>query len=144
MVKVQNAFTKYAVAAIGETPEWLSLGANIRNVTANTPDTTNEDAFYDGDGTLETDVTGTTEEYTFEGDYDTTDPAMAFLVALLKDRKVGDGRTVMFQITDPDGATHTGLATAYNISYRGGLAHEFPPFTATIRFKEKPTVVAGT
>lgn len=144
MAKTQNAFTKYEVAAVAEEPVWLGLGADIRNVTSNTPDTTNEDAFYDGDGTLQTDVTGTTEEYTFEGDRNESNTTQDFLIALQQERKIGGDRDVMFRITDPDGTTHTGLATAYNITYRGGLAHEIPPFSVTIRFKEKPEVVAGT
>lgn len=146
MAKVQNAFTKYEVAALAETPEvWLSLGPDIRNVTPNTPDTTNEDSFYDGDGTLQTDVTGTTEEYTFEGDRNEGNPTQEFIIALQRERKIGTDRTVMFRITDPDGTKHTGPATVSNITYRGGLAHEVPPFSCTIRFNGKPTVeeVAG-
>ncbi len=143
MPKMKNALTLYHVSAVSETPEWLQLGPHIRNVNDGTADVTADDAFYDGDGSVQTDVTGTTEEYTFEGDYVSEDPAQALLVALRVGRKVGSERNIMFKVTDPDETTHTGLATAYNIAYRGGLASDVQPFSATIRFAETPEVAPG-
>lgn len=132
----KNALTKYEVAAVSETPEWLELGKWITNVTDDTEDTTEDFSDYAGDGTVSVDVTGVAESYGFEGTYDKENAAMKYIADMR--HELGEGRKTLFRVTDPDGETFTGQATVSDIVYRGGEASGYPEFGCSIRFDTKP------
>lgn len=136
--RIKNALTRYHVAELSETPEYLQLGQHITEVTDNTADTTNEQGFYDGDGNLRIDVTGVAESYGFTGMFNPENPAMMFISNLR--RKIGDERIISFKITNPDGSTEEGPAVVSDIIYRGGAATDFPVFSCNIRFEGEPEV----
>ena len=139
MARVKNAITKYEVAPLptdGVTePAYVELAKWLTEVNNASEDQVEESAYYDGDGTIEETITGIKEKYEFVGTYDPEDAGMKF-IADLKD-KDGDARKVMLRVTDPDGATETGLATVSNIIARGGVASDFPAFNCTITRSEK-------
>ncbi|MCF3942211.1 phage tail tube protein [Oceanobacillus alkalisoli] len=117
--------------------EWLELAHYISNIAMEPNETTEEEAFYDGDGTLEETVTGVARAYSPEGHFDPEDPAQA-LIESLQD-EVGDKRIVWHRVVRSDGKKEwVGPATVLNIIAGAGEASAYETFSCTIRFKEKP------
>jgi len=70
MARQKNALTEYYIAempADGLEPEYLRLAKWISTVTDDTDEETEDTAFYDGDGTPETDIISVKKTYAFEG-----------------------------------------------------------------------------
>lgn len=145
MARQKNALTGYFVAELTEAPgeaDYKELAKWISSVTDDTDEGTEEQAWYDGDGTPETDVVSVAEKYTFEGLYDDTDPAMKFIASLK--RKTGEGRKIMFKKVESNGETAEGVATVTNIIASGGEAADYATFGCTIGFDKKPEVTPAT
>ncbi|MEX3715759.1 phage tail protein [Cytobacillus horneckiae] len=122
-----------------ETPgeEWLELAKYISAIGDDTQEGTEEQAFYDGDGTPETTVTSVAGAYTPEGFYDPEDPAQA-LIASLK-YKTGDGRKVWHKVVSADGKKEwVGRATVSAIVAGAGDASAYETFSCNIRFDTIP------
>ncbi|MED2940652.1 phage tail protein [Cytobacillus horneckiae] len=122
-----------------ETPgeEWLELAKFISAIGDDTQEGTEEQAFYDGDGTPETTVTSVAGAYTPEGFYDPEDPAQA-LIAGLK-YKTGDGRKVWHKVVSADGKKEwVGRATVSAIVAGAGDASAYETFSCNIRFDTIP------
>lgn len=141
MARKKNALTGYFVAKIVDgvgTADYLELAKWVSSVTDDSDETTEDEAFYDGDGTPTTDVVSISERYSFEGFYDDADPAMKMIAGMK--RMTGEGRKLMFRKVDADGATSEGLATATDIVVSGGEASEYATFGVTIAWDKTPVV----
>lgn len=143
MARIKNALRGHFVAPYDpqapDTPptEWLELAKWISNITDDTTEETEEQAFYDGDGTPETDVTSVAGAYTYEGFYDSEDPAQA-LIASLK-YKTGEGRKVWQRVVSADKTKEwVGKATVTDIVAGAGEASEYEEFSCTVRFDHIP------
>lgn len=140
MARSKNALTRYYVGEYTglASDATLPLGHRITDVSDETDETVEESAFYDGDGTPESDVTSIKKAYAFEGMYEPADAAMKFIADL--ELKVGDDRKIAFKQVRPDGTTLTGRATVTEIKTTGGAAADFQPFTCNIAWDVIPTV----
>src|SRR5690554_7571221 len=81
----------------------------ISNVEPSAEEETEEPAYYDGDGTPETDVISVRMAWSFEGMYDDEDPAHQFIRSL--EFETGEGRKVMYKQVRQDGTVLEGPAT---------------------------------
>ena len=142
MARKKNAITKYEIAKIVETgePSYLRLAKYIEDVTVSANDETEETGYYDGDGTVATEVTGAKYGYDVSGYRDLTDEAQNLIVEMR--HETGEGRKLMLKVTKPDGTIETGEATVSNIIDGGGQATEYAPFSCTITRNSKPEVTA--
>lgn len=142
MARTKNALTGYFVGAWDDatppTDATLELAKWIRTVTDDSDETVDQTAYYDGDGTLEDDVTALKFTYGFEGFYDPTDVAQKFIADL--EFKDGSYRKIAFKQVRTDGTVYFGKATVSAIRTTGGDAEEYQPFTCTISWDQLPTI----
>ena len=142
MARKKNALTEYYVAPMPADeltePEYLRLAKWISSVSDESDEEVDDTAYYDGDGTAESDVVSIKEAYSFEGTYDDADPAMKFIAGLK--RETGEGRKVMFRKVESNGDTLEGRATVTDIVASGGDASAYETFTCTITWDRKPEV----
>lgn len=143
MARSKNALRGHFVAPYDpqapDTPptEWLELAKWISTIGDDTNEETEDEAFYDGDGTPETTVVSVAGAYTPEGYYDPEDPAQA-LIASLK-YKTGDGRKIWHRVVSADGKKEwVGRATVTNIVAGAGDAQAYETFSCTITFDQIP------
>lgn len=144
----KNALTEYHLADLptteGGEPEWKRLAKFISSVPDESDEETEDTAYYDGDGTPETDVMSVKKAFAFEGLRDPEDEAQN----LVADREMltGDGRKIMLKQVRPNGDTFQGRATVTDIIVSGGDAAEYQPFECTIswdRLPQKESLPAG-
>ncbi|AAU85093.1 major tail protein [Bacillus phage BCASJ1c] len=142
MARLKNAERQHFVQAYepgqdepGE--DWLELAKYISTIGDDTNEETEDEAFYDGDGTPETTVISVAQGYTPEGYYDPEDPAQA-LIAGLK-YKTGDGRKIWHRVVRSDGKKEwVGRATVSSIVAGAGDASAYETFSCNIRFDRIP------
>lgn len=145
MARKKNALTEYHVAAITdglEEPDYKRLAKWISTVADDTDEETEDQGFYDGDGTPETDVISIKKSYTFEGMYDEDDPAMKFIAGL--EFETGEARKIMFKQVRTNGDVLEGPATVTGIKVTGGEATEYATFECAIAWDKRPEVTFGT
>lgn len=146
MARKKNALTEYYVAPMPSDeltePEYLRLAKWISSVSDESDEEVDDTAWYDGDGTAESDVVSVKEGYAFEGTYDDADPAMKFIAGLK--RETGEGRKVMFRKVEANGDTLEGRATVTDIVASGGEASEYAAFGCTITWDRTPEVTTAT
>ncbi|ARK28796.1 phage tail tube protein [Halalkalibacter krulwichiae] len=117
--------------------EWLELAKWISTIGDDTQEETEDTAYYDGDGTPETDVISVAGAYTPEGTYDPEDPAQALIAG--KKYKTGDGRKIWHKVVSADGNTEwVGRATVTAIVAGAGDASAYETFSCNIRFDRIP------
>lgn len=138
MARQKNALTKYFVGGIDEKEADLRLAKWIESVEDDSDEETEDIAFYDGDGTQETDVISIKKAYTFEGMHDADDEAQLFIAGL--EFETGEGRKIWFKQERTDGTVLQGPATVSDIVVTGGEASEYAPFSCTIAWDRKPTI----
>lgn len=143
MARLKNAERKHFIQAyvageeVGE--EWLELAKFISTIGDDTQEATEEEGFYDGDGTPETTVTSVAQAYTPEGYFDPEDPAQALIESLKFE--VGDGRKIWHRVVRSDGQKEwVGRATVSAIVAGAGDATAFETFSCNIRFDSIPVV----
>ncbi|WP_096435919.1 phage tail tube protein [Alteribacter populi] len=142
MARLKNALRGHFVQAYspGEDEpgtEWLELAKYISTIGDDTQEETEDEAFYDSDGTPETTVTSVAGAYTPEGVYDPDDEAQA-LIAGLK-YKTGDGRKIWHKVVSSDGKKEwVGRATVTAIVAGAGEASAYETFSCNIRFDSIP------
>ncbi|HHV41675.1 MAG TPA: phage tail protein [Clostridiaceae bacterium] len=143
MARNKNALRGHFVAACDpltpDTPptEWLELAKWISAIGDETEEETENTAYYDGDGTPETDIISVAGAYSVEGFYDPEDPAQA-LIAGLK-YKTGDGRKIWHRVVSANGTKEwVGRATVSAIVAGAGDASAYETFSCTIRFDRIP------
>ena len=139
----KNAMRGHFVQAIADgadSPDesgWLELARYISSITDSTTEETEEEAFYDGDGTPEETITSVAEAYDVSGQYDPEDEAQQ-LIADLK-HKIGDGRKIWHRVVRSDGQKEwVGKATVSAIVAGSGDASAYEDFSCTIRFDHIP------
>lgn len=124
----------------GQEPDesgWLELAKYISNITDDTEEETEEEAFYDGDGTIEQTIISVAGAYTVEGYYDPEDPAQELIAS--KKYKTGDERKVWHRVVSADGNKEwVGRATLSGIVAGAGEAGAYEEFGCTIRFDHAP------
>lgn len=150
MVRNKNALRGHFIAPVTDKktePDksaYLELARWIEDVDDDTEETTTSIAYYDGDGTEETTVTGVKGSYTFKGTYDSEDPAMKYVADLKYKRN--DDRLVWHKVVDSDGKNqHVGIATVSGIKAGSGAAANYEEFACKISYNSLPktTAVAG-
>lgn len=141
MARKKNALRGHFVQAYVPGEEvgtaWLELAKWISTIGDDTQETTEETAYYSGDGTPETEVVSVAGAYTPEGTFDPEDPAQA-LIAGLK-YKTGDGRKIWHRVVSADGKKEwVGRATVTSIVAGAGDASAYETFSCNIRFDSIP------
>src|SRR5699024_4502069 len=99
---------------------------------------TDEQAYYDGDGTLETDVVSVKLTYAFEGFYLEGDPAHDYLREI--ETKKGEARKIMYKQVRQNGDVLEGPATVTDLVTTGGPAAEYEPLRGTIGWDREPAI----
>ena len=116
---------------------WLPLGDGITDISDSTDEQTDDKAYYSGDGTVTTRITGIAGSYDFSGDYLAEDPAQA----LIEDMKykLGAGRKVWHRVIRSDGKKQwVGHATVSGIVAGSGAAETDEEFACSIKFDQIP------
>lgn len=145
MARFKNALTKYEVAELtdGEiaSATYSPLAKFISNVEPEANDETEDFAWYDGDGSLTTEVISARPSYAVEGQRFYGDKAQDLIASL--EFETGEARYIAFKKTDPNGDTFTGKATVTDIVTGGGEAQEHGTFSCTITWAGKPELAKG-
>lgn len=143
MTRQKNALRGHFVAPYNGGTEpasaeaWLELAKWITDVSDDTDEKTEDQAFYDGDGTEETSVISVKGAYTFEGTYDPDDKAQA-LIASMK-YKTGDERKVWHKVVQSDKKKQfVGVATVTEIKAGSGAAADYEAFGCKISYNATP------
>mgnify|MGYP001194415120 FL=1 len=145
MARKKNALTEHYIAPIPENdqePEWMRIAKWISNIEPSAEEETEEQAYYDGDGTPETDVISVRMTWSFEGVYDDEDPAHKFIRSL--EFETGEGRKVMYKQVRQDGTVLEGPATVTEPITTGGEASAYEQFSFTIAWDRKPEITTQT
>ena len=143
MTRQKNALRGHFVAPYNGGTEptgestWLELAKWITDVSDDTDEKTEDQAFYDGDGTEETSVISVKGAYTFEGTYDPEDPAQALIAAMKY--KTGDERKVWHKVVQSDKKKQfVGIATVTEIKAGSGAAADYEAFGCKISYNATP------
>ncbi|MER2008437.1 MAG: phage tail protein [Psychrobacillus sp.] len=145
MARNKNALTRHFIAELTEGDvalDYKRLAHRITAVNDASDETTEDFAYYDGDGTPTTDVVTVRKAYDVEGQLDLDDPA--HLLVYGKEFETGDGRRVMYKQERTDGTVLEGLATISNVVVAGGEASDYAPITFTIGWENKPTITVAS
>lgn len=143
MTRQKNALRGHFIAPYNGGTEptgesaWLELAKWITDVSDDTDEKTEDQAFYDGDGTEETSVISVKGAYTFEGTYDPEDPAQALIAAMKY--KTGDERKVWHKVVQSDKKKQfVGVATVTEIKAGSGAAADYEAFGCKISYNATP------
>lgn len=143
MTRQKNALRGHFVAPYNGGTEptgesaWLKLAKWITDVSDDTDEKTEDQAFYDGDGTEETSVISVKGAYTFEGTYDPDDKAQALIAAMKY--KTGDERKVWHKVVQSDKKKQfVGVATVTEIKAGSGAAADYEAFGCKISYNATP------
>lgn len=139
--RTKNALTEHYLAETTddiEDAEWLPLKHWISSIGDESDEETEDAAFYDGDGTPETDVISVKKNHDVEGMYDDSDPAHKFIRSM--EFKTGEGRKCLYKQIRTNGDELIGPATITDIVTTGGEADEYAPLTCTISWDRKPEI----
>lgn len=144
MARTKNALTEHYIAEPKEetgTAEWLRLSKWISSIGDESDEEVEDYAFYDGDGTKESDVISVKKNHPVEGMYDDTEPAHK----LIRDKEfeTGEGRKVLYKQVRTNGDEYVAPATLLDIVTTGGDAAEYAPLTCTISWDRKPEITKG-
>lgn len=145
MAKKKNALTQHYIAPMpenGQEPEYMRIAKWISNVEPSAEEETEETAYYDGDGTPESEVISVRMTWSFEGFYDDEDPAHKFIRSL--EFETGEGRKVMYKQVRQDGTVLEGPATVTEPITTGGEASAYEQFSFTIAWDRKPDITQST
>lgn len=142
MARKKNALTKYLVAKMpsdGDSePDYKRFAKWISSVEDDSDEETEDQAFYDGDGTPESDVMSVKKTYSFEGFFDGDDPAHQLIQEI--EFETGEGRKIMFKQERTDGTVLEGPATVTEPKVTGGEASEYATLECSIGWDRKPKI----
>lgn len=141
----KNALTKHYIAPIPEgdsEPDYMRLAKWIHTFDPSNEEEVEEEAYYDGDGTLESDVVSVKLTYAFDGWYLEGDEAHEFLRSI--ERKKGSARKVMYKQERQDGTVLEGPATITDLVTTGGPASEYEPIRGTVAWDKEPEETENT
>ncbi|HER5921873.1 TPA: phage tail protein [Streptococcus pyogenes] len=117
--------------------EWMEIAKWIKDISDDTDEKTEDEAYYDGDGTEETTVVGVKGAYTFEGTYDPEDKAQKHIADMKY--KTGEGRKVWHKVVASDNKKQwIGLSTVSEIIAGSGAAADFEAFGCKITYNSLP------
>lgn len=145
MARKLNALRQHLVADIDENnptqvpsdDKFFPLEKYIKNIEDESDEETEDEAFYDGDGTPEETVNSVVIGYVAEGYFDPEDKAQALIVS--KKHKTGEGRRIWHRVIQSDGKLqHTQIANLTGIKNGGGEASEYEQFEATLKWIKLP------
>ncbi len=118
--------------------DWMEIAKWISDISDDTDETTDDQAYYDGDGTSETTVTAVKGAYTVEGTYDPEDKAQAYIAGLKY--KLGDERKVWHKVVSSDKKKQwVGVATVSEVIAGSGAASDYETFSCKISYNSIPT-----
>lgn len=147
-MRKKNALRKHFIAPYTDDATepaedaWLPLAHYIETIEDDTKEDTDDQGFYDGDGSTETVLNGRSEVWNFSGSYDPEDPAQKLLASLR--RKTNDEeRKVWHKIIETNGDTVIGIAKAMEIKAGGGDATDYEDFEGHLDFVVSPTVTSA-
>lgn len=142
MARQKNALTKYFIAEMPEDeatePDYKRLAKWISTVEDDSEEEVEDVAYYDGDGTPESDVMSVKKTYAFEGTFDAEDPAHQLIQKL--EFETGEGRKIMFKQERTDGTVLEGPATMVEPKVTGGEASEYAALECSISWDRKPEI----
>lgn len=141
--RTKNALTEHYLAKYDEDTssediEWLKLENWISSIGDESDEEVEEQAFYSGDGTPESDVISVKKNHEVEGMYDDSDPAHKFIRE--KEFETGEGRKCLYKQVRTNGDELVGPATLTDIVTTGGEAQEYAPLGCTISWDRKPEI----
>lgn len=143
-----NFRNKFEIDTLGHTDpsqsseaSWAQLAAGINTVTPASGDTTDNTAYYDGNGFANTDITGKNYSLAFSGNRKEGDPAQDYVAS--KDFAVGDAAKTLLRWTRTDGTVIIGCITMNAIVISGGAANAKQTFSFTGNFNGLPNVTSG-
>lgn len=125
----------------GETHTWARLGRGINTVSNNDSDSTEDYTDYASDGNTETEVTGGSHGYTFEGDRDYNNAAQNYVAGLRFEK--GEGRKTYLKHIAPNGASIVTDGVVANIVDGGGDANARGTFSFDFNFGNDMEFDAG-
>ncbi|GER73438.1 phage tail tube protein [Weizmannia acidilactici] len=118
------------------------LAAGISSVTPSPGDTTDNTAYYDGDGFANTDVTGKNFSIAFSGNRVEGDAAQDYVAS--KEFAIGDDVKTLLRWTKSDGTVLVAQITMSAITTSGGNANAKQTFSFTANINGLPIVTAPT
>src|SRR5690625_2605131 len=98
MTRKKNAKTEHHIAPMpegDEEPSYMRLAKWIHTVEPNSDEETDDTAYYDGDGTPETDVISVKLSWDVDGYYLDSDPAHKYIRSI--ETKSGEARKIMYK-----------------------------------------------
>lgn len=125
----------------GDKRTWAWVGPGISDISKDNSESTSEDAYYNGGGNTETDVTGVNAKYGVEGHRLIGDPFQDY-VASVEDG-TGAARKTRYRVTDPTGKCIEAPCTVLDIAANGpnGAANEKASFKCSLSRSGVATVV---
>lgn len=125
----------------GDKRTWAWVGPGISDISKDNSESTSEDAYYNGGGNTETDVTGVNAKYSVEGHRLIGDPFQDY-VASIEDG-IGAARKTRYRVTDPTGRCIEAPCTVLDIAANGpnGAANEKASFKCSLSRSDVATVV---
>ena len=124
-----------------DTRTWAWVGPGISDISKDNNESTSEDAYYNGGGNTETDVTGVNAKYSVEGHRLIGAPFQDY-VASIEDG-IGAARKTRYRVTDPTGKCIEAPCTVLDIAANGpnGTANEKTSFKCSLSRSDVATVV---
>lgn len=141
MGKHKNVETQHFLAPIPEgvgEPEFMPLARGILNVGSEGDENVEEFAYYDGDGTPESDVVSVKKNHPVEGHYYDDEPAHKFIRE--KEFATGDDRKCIYKQVRTNGDVLQEVATLLDVNTTGGPAEEYAPIACTISWDKRPKI----
>ena len=125
----------------GDKRTWAWVGPGISDISKDNSESTSEDAYSNGGGNTETDVTGVNAKYSVEGHRLIGDPFQDY-VASIEDG-IGAARKTRYRVTDPTGKCIEAPCTVLDIAANGpnGAANEKASFKCSLSRFDVATVV---
>lgn len=135
----KNALTEHYIAPMpenGTEPDYMRLAKWVHTIEPDSDEEEDDQAYYDGDGTPETDVISVKKTWEAEGFYLDSDPAHKFIRSI--ENKSGEARKIMYKQIRQNGDVLEAPATMTNIVTTGGPAEEYEPLRCTIGWDREP------
>ena|SRR5690625_1098502 len=139
MARKKNALTEHYIAPIPEDglePDYMRVSKWIHTVDPSNDEETDDTAYYDGDGTPETDVTSTKLSWAFEGYYLDSDPAHKYIRSI--ESKSGEARKCMYKQVRQNGDVLEAPATITQPITTGGEASAYETISFTVSWDREP------
>lgn len=122
------------------TGKWAYLGSGINTITPGSNETTTNDAYYDGGGFTDTDVTGKQITFAFSGNRKLGNPAQDYVAS----KFYGIGTSVKTRVIwVNNGHAVISAATLTAIVPTGGAANAKQTISFTISFNGQPRLAGG-